>query len=351
MIGYFDRAKGDMMGPIGIFGAGAVGCHIGGRLAMGGATTRLLGRPGLRHRLEQGLRLTDLHGFDAMLQPDIVTEPAALSGCDLILITVTSGQTEDAARALAPVLKPQSLVISFQSGVRNQDILARYLPQAKVLAGMLPYHLDWHSPAHLHQASAGQLMVQDDPALAPWLPVFAAAGLSLQMRPDMQAVLLGKLLLDLNNAINALANIPVRAGLENRLLRECLALAMAEALALLQADRRITPARLTPVANSLLPTILRLPNWLYRRAAAQMLDIDAKAHSSMSNDLAAGRPTEIDWLNGEIVALGDRIGIPAPINHRLCQLIHQASAASTRPSWTGPQLLAELRVSRYVPTA
>lgn len=337
------------MARIGIFGTGAVGGYIGGKLALGGANVRFLARPAMQQALAQGLRLTDLQGFEGVLRPDIVTDPKALADCDLILVTVKSGQTEDAAQALAPILKPGALVISLQNGVQNTDRLARHLSQAKVIAGMVPFNLAWLAQAHLHQGSAGQLMVQDHPALTPWLPAFAQAALPILSRADMQAVLWGKLLLNLNNPINALANIPLRDQLAQPLFRSCLALAMAEALALLQVERRVTPARLTPVPNSLLPTVLRLPNWLFLRAAQGMAEIDDKARSSMSDDLAAGRPTEIDWINGEIVALGDRLGIPAPINNRLCQLIRQASAAPARPTWFAKELLIELRVSRFVP--
>ncbi|MFX7800628.1 ketopantoate reductase C-terminal domain-containing protein, partial [Acinetobacter baumannii] len=75
----------------------------------------------------------------------------------------------------------------------------------------------------------------------------------------------------------------------------------------------------------------------------KMLAIDPLARSSMSDDLAVGRTTEVDWINGEVVRLADRLGQRAPVNAQLCALVHAAEAAATRPSWSGNDLLAALR--------
>jgi 2-dehydropantoate 2-reductase len=73
-----------------------------------------------------------------------------------------------------------------------------------------------------------------------------------------------------------------------------------------------------------------------------MLAIDPLARSSMSDDLAARRATEVEWINGEIVRLAARFGAPAPVNARLCALVHDAETAPSRPAWRGDALWAEL---------
>ncbi|MBV8271154.1 MAG: 2-dehydropantoate 2-reductase, partial [Cupriavidus sp.] len=78
------------------------------------------------------------------------------------------------------------------------------------------------------------------------------------------------------------------------------------------------------------------------RLGRAMLTIDPLARSSMSDDLAAGRTTEIDWINGEVVKLAQRVGQTAPVNERLCELVRQAERSDARPSWSGDALLADL---------
>ena len=65
----------------------------------------------------------------------------------------------------------------------------------------------------------------------------------------------------------------------------------------------------------------------------------------MSDDLAAGRKTEVDWINGEVVRLAERLGQRAPVNAQLCAMVHAAESAATRPSWSGSDLLAQLRAA------
>src|SRR5690606_13382442 len=140
----------------------------------------------------------------------------------------------------------------------------------------------------------------------------------------------------------ALAGIPLREELSQRAWRRCLALAQAEALRVYRAAG-IRPARVTPLPPAWLPALLRLPDALVTRLAARMLRIDPLARSSMWEDLQAGRPTEVDWIQGEIVQLGARHGVPTPVNARLVQLVHDAERA--RRHWTGTELLADLQAA------
>ena len=150
-----------------------------------------------------------------------------------------------------------------------------------------------------------------------------------------------KLLLNLANSINALADLPLRDQLAQRAYRRCVAAAQAEALDLMDAAG-IEPARLMAISPRRLVRVLTLPDVLFRRLARRMLAIDPLARSSMWEDLQAGRPTEVDELNGEVVRLAQRLGRAAPVNARLVELVHAAESGGRR-RWSGPQLLAELR--------
>jgi 2-dehydropantoate 2-reductase len=73
-----------------------------------------------------------------------------------------------------------------------------------------------------------------------------------------------------------------------------------------------------------------LPNSLFKVLAARMLKIDPRARSSMWEDLTAGRPTEIDFLCGEVVALATTLGATAPRNARMVKLIREAEQGGQR---------------------
>ncbi len=332
-------------GLIAIYGAGSVGCHVGGRLD-GHTPVRYIGRDSmLRHLREHGLTLSDYQGHQHRLDGnalDLHSEPAAVADASLVLVCVKSAATAAAAHQLAAVLKPGSLVISLQNGLHNADVLREALPQCTVLAGMVPFNVVQRAPGVFHQASSGELMVQSHPLLDAWLPLFAKAGLPLQQRDDMPAVQRAKLLLNLNNAINALSNLPLRDELSQRGWRRCLALAQREALDVFRTAG-LSVAKLTPLPPAWMPRVLELPDALFSRIASRMLAIDPLARSSTWDDLQAGKRTEVDYINGEVVKLAEAQGRQAPLNARLCALIHEAEETPRR--WTEIALLAELRAA------
>jgi 2-dehydropantoate 2-reductase len=336
------------MARIVIYGAGSVGCYLGGRLLAGGSDVSFVGRARIADRLRHyGITLSRYNGSRWQVPPEriaVSTDPAAAATADLVLVTVKSAATATAAAELANVLRPGTIVVSFQIGIGNADVLRAALPQCTVLEGMVPFNVVERAPGVFHQGSAGELEIRHAPAMQPFVEAFGKAGLPLVQHADMLPVQWAKLLLNLNNAINALANRPLKEELSQRAYRRCLGMAQQEALALLK-HAHLRPARLTPLPASWIPRVLGLPDALFERLGRRMLTIDPLARSSMSDDLAAGRATEVDWINGEVVRLARRLGQTAPVNERLGELVRKAERAETRPSWSGEALLAELRTA------
>ncbi|GAA1116235.1 2-dehydropantoate 2-reductase [Kribbella jejuensis] len=327
---------------IAVYGAGGVGCYVGGRLAATGTPVTFVGRARTASEVAaHGLRLTDYLGAD--LRVDDVrfeTTPTGAAGADLILVTVKSAATAVAADELASVLKPGAVVVSFQNGLRNADVLRERLTEQVVVTGMVPFNVLNRGGGAFHQGTAGKLDVQQDAALAPYVGAFEQAGLPLTQHDDIVPVQWSKLLLNLNNPINALSDLPLRDELSQRAYRRCLAAAQAEALGLLDAAG-IRPAQLLAVPMHRFPSVLRLPDFLFRRLAGKVLAVDPHARTSMWEDLEAGRPTEIDYLNGEVVRLAESLGRDAPVNRKLVDLIR--AAETDRRSWSGAELLRELQ--------
>ncbi|MYW15373.1 2-dehydropantoate 2-reductase, partial [Streptomyces sp. SID2955] len=251
-----------------VLGAGSIGCHLGGHLAAAGHDVAFIGRPAAMAVLrERGLTLSASFRPSVHLAPDRLTAadgPEAAAGADYVLVTVKSAGTEAAARDLAPRLAPGAVVVSFQNGLRNTAVLRAALPGHTVLAGMVPYNVVRSGPGTVHQGMPGRLMTEPDDLLG---AAFRAAGLAIEARTDMSEVQHAKLLMNLNNAINALSGLPLREQLGRRAYRRCLALCQREALAVYRAAG-VVPARLGPAAPGVTPYVLGLSDPLFRRVAA-----------------------------------------------------------------------------------
>ncbi|MBS1121803.1 MAG: putative 2-dehydropantoate 2-reductase [Deltaproteobacteria bacterium] len=325
---------------IAVFGAGAIGCWVGGKLAAAGASVTLIGRARVIGELAHGLRVTDLDGGEATCTPQLTTEPHAAAAAELVLVTVKSAQTAEAGETLARVLPEGRVVVSLQNGLRNAEILRAALPGRRILAAMVPFNVVRRGPGAYHRASGGSLRIDDDPAAAPLVAACRAAKLPIELRRDMPAVQWAKLVMNLNNAINALSGLPLATELAQRAFRRCLSAAQREALELLALAHQEV-AKLTPIPPRWMPRLLDVPDPVFRLLASRVVAIDPHARSSMWDDLEAGRPTEIDQLQGEVVALAERRGRTAPVNRALVRLVREAEAGGRR-DYSGVELRSAL---------
>lgn len=317
-------------GPVLVMGAGSIGCYLGGALAGAGADVSFVGRPRVLGALrEHGLTVTDLDGARVHLAPASLKLAAAVPvglRPSLVLLTVKSGATAAAAGELGAVLPAGTLVLSMQNGIRNAAVASAAAPGLRVLPGMVPYNVAELGPGQFHRGTTGTLAAQDDLELRNWRVAFERAGLPLSLHADLRAIQWGKLLLNLNNPINALSGLPLRDELLERGYRQCLAALIDESRGVL-ANAGIEPAAVGAVKPAMLSILLRLPTPLFRIVAARMLRIDPKARSSMADDLQLGRPTEIDALCGAVVELARERGADAPLNRRLVELVKAAPGA------------------------
>jgi len=290
-----------------------------------------------------GLRVTQLDGPEARVEIAATTEAAVAAAATMVLVAVKSAQTAEAAAQLAGVLPAGATVVSLQNGIRNQAVLQAALPRQRVLAAMVPFNVVRREAGSYHRGTSGRLMIDDDPAAVPLLDACRAAALDIEPRRDMPAVQWAKLVLNLNNAINALSGQPLAAQLSQRAFRRCVAAAQREALDAL-AGARQPLARLTAIPPRWMPRLLTLPDAVFSRLARRVVAVDPHARSSMWEDLEAGRRTEIDYLQGEIVALAETVGCKAPVNRALVELIRAAEAGGKR-DYTAAQLCAALGIT------
>jgi 2-dehydropantoate 2-reductase len=316
-----------------VLGAGSIGAYVGGRLLAAGGNVTLIGRAAMRERIARhGLALSDLQGRPAQLPATEVpfSESAeALAGSALVVVAVKSVAPAAAAQDILRFAPRTALVASFQNGVENVARLRDALPDHLVLGAMVPFNVVQLPDGRLHRGSAGEIMVEDHPRWSDWRPAFDAAGLPLEPRSDFGAVQWGKLILNLNNAVNALSGQPLRVQLMDCDHRRVLAALIDEALAALQAAG-IEPADTGRAPPKRLPALLRLDDADFLRLSGGMVNTSSEARSSMWQDLDAGRLTEVEELNGAVVRLARRHGLAAPLNERLCALVHAAERGGDR---------------------
>ena len=143
---------------------------------------------------------------------------------------------------------------------------------------------------------------------------------------NIDGVQWGKLLVNLNNALNALAGVPLRQQLAQRAWRRLFADQMSEGLAAIRAEG-IRPVSPTPIPSNWTPSLLRLPDAIFEALLGRTMKIDPQARSSMAEDLQRGRRTEVDYLQGVIVEIADRHGLQAPLSRRIVELVKSAEAA------------------------
>jgi 2-dehydropantoate 2-reductase len=315
---------------IAVLGAGSVGCFIGGCWQAAGLAVTFIGRPRIAQDIAaNGLTVSDYSGWQQRLRDvDYRVEPGALAEADIIALTVKSGATAEAARQIAEHGREGALVISFQNGISNLDVLRAELgSRFEAVRGMMPYNVAYLGHGRFHKGVAGDLYAEDRPETRILAQRIGGGPAALKLSGDMLGLAWGKLLINLNNAVNALSGRPLLDQLRERDYRRVVAASQHEGLRLLSCAN-VVPAKIGAVGPKLLPAVLGAPDWLFNNIFLKAWKIDARARSSMADDLAAGRKTEIDYINGELVALADRFGEPAPVNRKIVELVHAVEAAA-----------------------
>lgn len=293
---------------VGVMGAGAVGCYYGAMLARAGHEVVLVGRPAFAEQAgAHGLRLQHVD-FDVSLPVAASADPAALAGADVVLFTVKSTDTAEAGAALATVLPAQAVVLSVQNGVDNAERLAQVLGRPVVPAAAY-VAVEMAGPGHVRHHGRGELVIGDFPGAAVLAAGFTAAGIPVTVSPDIAVELWGKLLINCAyNALSALAQQSYGEMTRVAGVTDVMAAAVDECVA-------VAAAAGVPLAHPGMARVLGL--------VATM----PNQRSSTAQDLARGRRTEIDHLNGHVVRLGRELDVATPVNATLLAAVRMLEAA------------------------
>jgi len=297
------------MDKIAVMGAGAIGCYYGGMLARAGHDVTLIGRAqhvdAIRHA---GLRF-EAKTFDERVRVHASTEPQAVRGAKLVLFCVKSQDTETAGAALKPHLDRDAVIVSLQNGVDNPDRLAVVLGR-EVIPAVVYVAVEMAGPGHVRHHGRSELAIGRATASEAIAAAFVAAGVPVEISDNVQGVLWAKLIVNCAyNALSAITQLPYGrlvqgAGIPavmRDIVDECLAVARAAGI---------------EVAGDM------------HKAAERIAQTMPGQFSSTAQDLARGKKTEIDYLNGIVVRKGEALGVPTPVNRVLLALVKLAEAKS-----------------------
>jgi len=287
-----------------------VGCYFGGMLSRAGIPVVLVGRPALVEAVHRDGLFLDCMTFQEYVSVEAATEISAARGAEIVLFCVKTLDTEMAARQLAPHLDPASIVVSLQNGVDNIERMQAAgidaIAAAVWVAAAVP------EPGHVKHSGRGDLVIGPrSPRAERVASLFSRAAVSCQITDNIAGELWKKLIGNcVSNAISALGRVNYNQIVASEHARPVLEAVVREALAVAHVAGVEIPALEDPqVALA---------------GAVQMLQQMGPATSSTAQDLARGKRTEIDSLNGYIVRCGSQLGVPTPVNQTLYGLVKLA---------------------------
>ena len=288
---------------VAVMGAGAVGCYYGGMLARAGHDVTLIARPlQVAAVAQNGLRLQTA-GFDEQVALAASSDASAVRGASLVLFCVKSLDTESAGAQIAPHLAPDALVLCLQNGVDNADRLRSVLPQHPVAAAVVYVATEMAGPGHVRHHGRGELVMESSSCGEAVAQALVAAGVPTQISSNVRGELWAKLIINCAyNAVSAITQLPYgktgvgegMQGVIRDVVAECLAVAKAEGV---------------HVAGDV------------DAAIRKIFETMPNQFSSTAQDLARGKRSEIDFLNGLVVRRGDALGIATPANRVLWALV------------------------------
>ena len=289
---------------VAVLGAGAVGCFFGGMLARAGHEVTLIGRPVHVDAFNQkGLHFEGLK-FDEQVPVKASTDPSAVRGARLVLFCVKSTDTEDAAAQIAPFLDAGAVVVNLQNGVDNTERIEARVSRP-VIPAVVYVATEMAGPGHLKHHGRGDLVIGSPHAawndsVKTW---FEAAGVPVVVSDNVAGELWAKLVVNCAyNALSAITQLPYGKMIAGPGIRDVMRDVVEETLAVAKASG-------VAMATGLLERTYTIAESMPTQ------------YSSTAQDLARGKPTEIEHLNGFVVRRGAALGVPTPANRALYALV------------------------------
>lgn len=287
---------------IAVMGAGALGCYFGGRIAASGEDISFIARGAHLEALRSnGLRIESPFGDLHLRHVDATDSPGDVGPVDLVLFLVKLYDTEDAARAMAPLLGPETAVLTFQNGVDAAARIKAIAGAGRVISGIALIPADIRAPGIVrHSGNFARLVFgetdgRDSERCRAFLDILQEAGVEADVVPDITVKVWEKfILLSALSAVTGLTRLSVGPLFANPDSTALFRAAVDETAAV---GRAVCPDLGDGAADGAFETLRGMP---------------PNVHASMLDDLERGKRLELRSLSGEVVRLGEKHGIATP---------------------------------------
>ncbi len=287
---------------IAVMGAGAVGCFYGGMLARAGHEVALIGRAQHVEAFRRDGLFMEMASFTGHVPVAASTEASAVRGARVVLVCVKSTDTERAADAIAPHLAPDAIVLSLQNGYDNAARLAARLGR-EVGPAVVYVATEMAGPGHMRHHGRGELVIGPMAAAAELVELFGAAGVPVEVSDNVAGALWAKLILNCAyNALSAITQLPYSRLVAGEGVEAMMRDVVDECLAVASRDGVMVPGDI----------------WAAVERIARTMPTQV---SSTAHDLARGKPSEIDHINGYVVRRGAALGVATPVNRALHAIV------------------------------
>lgn len=294
-----------------IVGAGGVGGYFGARFAQGGCDVGFVARGRQLAALRaDGLRVESELGDIHLPRVRADEDPAALGPTDVVLICVKLWDTESAARAVQPIVGPETVVISLQNGVRKEEVLRQLLGERAVAGGVSYVVAKILRPGVIRHTGTMQRLVfgeRDGAAsarLTRFLDACRSGGVEAELSADIERAIWEKFVFVVGTSATTTSMRqtigPIRSNPRTR----------AFLLGVMREAAAIGRARGVPLALDFAETRLTFID-----------ELSSAMTSSMHTDLEEGRRLELEWLSGSVVELGESLGVPTPLNRAVRDIL------------------------------
>lgn len=331
-----------------IFGAGAIGSAIAALLSRGGSRVICVARPAYSEALRRGILIKE-NGNELIVVIDSVTSARELSveGGDVAFITTKSQATVAAVEELFSRYNESLPIVCLQNGVRNEEVAAKKFE--KVYAGLVFLSAVQLEPSVITLPQGRSVAIGcypdgvDDTARELCADL-ARAGFEAVPSAHVMSMKWGKLVANLNNATTTITGYWLERAMADPEMRKLMLAVREEGLRVLDA----AGIEVEPPADEPSPIRIRAMTDKLREAPPRQYDPstvsgEPRTFSSMWQDLYLGREgNEAEFLNGDIVTLGEKLGIPTPYNSALLGIVNRMFEEGIKPGIYTPEELHNL---------
>ncbi len=330
-----------------VIGLGAVGSIIGGLLAKSGEEVILIGKTNQVEEIRnKGIKINGLNNSIHVDNVEVSTDLSLVSDSDVIIICVKSQDTQNLAEELNKFIKKSTIIISLQNGVRNSKILKEVTGNT-VFSGIILFNALYNNPGDVTLTLKGGLILETNSLykekVEGFIKVLNEYKIETILETNIQGFLWSKLVVNLQNAVTALTDQTIKDSIVNKDSRAIIIATMKEGLDILQKSK-IPYKTLPDIDPKITIRRLKILNSVLLKFGSKILKLNKTARSSMWQSLYRGRPTEIDYINGEIIDLAKNHDLKAPINKKLVELIKEAEKNNKTNSYEPTKLKEILKI-------